>query len=343
MKKFQLFIAAVGLTLSLSAINVQAQCPIVPFAVVELFTSQGCSYCPAADVALNTVIAAEKTSGRNVICIAEHVTYWNSQWFDPFSDAQFSPRQTVYCQYMGVQKGTPEAFVNGKMVITPSPTVSSINSAINTQIAKAATAGVCLTLQSGANDPALNVSYDLSGAYAGNNLIVCLVEDNLVSKPNNGENAGATLNESGVSRVFKVTSISNATGTVSITPPANCVRANSQLVAYVQNPTTMAIYGATRGVDLGTATTGMQETADLSGINIYPNPATSFVTVAGKSNANVRYSISNVLGEEIKSGIIASNSTDFNERISVVDLSNGMYFLKVLHGDTSITKMLNKQ
>ena len=321
----------------------KAQCPLAPFAVVELFTSQGCSYCPAADEALDSVIAAEKNSGRNVICIEEHVTYWNGSWVDPFGDAQFSPRQTVYCQYMGVQKGTPECFVNGKTIVAPSPTIPGINTSVNTQLAAAATAGVCLTMLSAANDPVLNVAYNLSGNYTGANLIVCLVEDGLVSHPNAGENQGATLNESGVSRKFIITPISAATGTVSITPPANCVRSKSQIVAYVQNPTTMAIRGATRGIDLSAVTTAVENTEASVGMNVYPNPATSSVMVEGLSNADkVHYSLCNIMGAEVQSGDISSGNSTFSGKIELNNMSNGMYLLKVTDGEKTFIKKISK-
>ncbi len=332
-----LFLPALALTIGFQSQTASAQCPIVPFAVVELFTSHGCSYCPDAEEALDSVIQAEKTSGRNVICIAEHVTYWNGSWFDPFSDPQFSPRQTVYCQYMGVPKGTPEAFVNGKMIVAPSPTIPGINAAINTQLAAVASAGVCLTLQSPANAATLSVAYDLSGNYAGKNLIVCLVEDGLVTTPNAGENQGVTLHEDGVSRKFVVTPISASSGVVSITPPANCVRAHSQIVAYVQNPTNMVIYGATRGIDLASATTGVQDQALEESVVLYPNPATSEVTIGGTFSEQAQYAICNLLGAELTSGAVG------NGKISLNELAEGMYILKVSDGSSIFSRVLSKQ
>ena len=52
-----------------------------PRAVVELFTSQGCSSCPPADEYLG-----ELTQRADIIPLAFHVDYWNYiGWTDPFA------------------------------------------------------------------------------------------------------------------------------------------------------------------------------------------------------------------------------------------------------------------
>src|SRR5271163_4486447 len=57
--------------------------------VVELFTSQGCSSCPAADALLGELAARP-----NVIALAFHVDYWDSiGWRDRFEISDAGPRQ----------------------------------------------------------------------------------------------------------------------------------------------------------------------------------------------------------------------------------------------------------
>ena len=65
-------------------------------AVIELFTSEGCSSCPPADAWLNHL---QKAPGlwQRFIPIAFHVDYWDALgWIDPFENAAFSARQRAY-------------------------------------------------------------------------------------------------------------------------------------------------------------------------------------------------------------------------------------------------------
>lgn len=79
--------------------------------VVELFTSQGCSSCPAADKYLYEL------SGRgDIVALSFHVDYWNYMgWTDPFSRAENSQRQRAYKAAMGLRYVyTPQMVVDGQ-------------------------------------------------------------------------------------------------------------------------------------------------------------------------------------------------------------------------------------
>jgi hypothetical protein len=82
-----------------------------PKAVVELFTSQGCSSCPPAD-ALLTGLAQD----RDVIALAYHVDYWDYVgWKDTFAHTEFSDRQRAYAESWGSSRiYTPQMVVNGQ-------------------------------------------------------------------------------------------------------------------------------------------------------------------------------------------------------------------------------------
>jgi hypothetical protein len=79
-------------------------------AVVELFTSQGCSSCPPADALLGEL------AGRgDVIALGYHITYWDgAQWRDPLSRAGSTERQRAYDGHLtGGQVYTPQMVIEG--------------------------------------------------------------------------------------------------------------------------------------------------------------------------------------------------------------------------------------
>jgi len=84
-----------------------------PIVVLELFTSQGCSSCPPADILLDR---AKKQHPKNVFALSYHVDYWNYiGWEDPFSSKQFTAKQRYYNRKLGYQGNyTPEIVVNGR-------------------------------------------------------------------------------------------------------------------------------------------------------------------------------------------------------------------------------------
>jgi hypothetical protein len=80
--------------------------------VVELFTSQGCSSCPPADVFLG-----ELAKRRDVLALSWHVDYWDYiGWKDPFAQSAFTARQRNY-QRVLMQRYvyTPQMVVDGQL------------------------------------------------------------------------------------------------------------------------------------------------------------------------------------------------------------------------------------
>jgi len=81
-----------------------------PSAVVELFTSQGCSSCPPADAFL-----AELQGREDLVTLAYHVDYWDYiGWPDSFATKEHSDRQRAYAASWGSARVyTPQLIVNG--------------------------------------------------------------------------------------------------------------------------------------------------------------------------------------------------------------------------------------
>lgn len=81
-----------------------------PIGVVELFTSQGCSNCPKADRAIESLAQRD-----DVVTVAYHVDYWNYMgWQDTLSAKENTERQYGYAKTLGIKNVfTPQIVLNG--------------------------------------------------------------------------------------------------------------------------------------------------------------------------------------------------------------------------------------
>jgi hypothetical protein len=81
-----------------------------PRAVVELFTSQGCSSCPPADR-----LIGELARDPSIIALSMPIDYWDYLgWKDTLADSRFSARQKAYSLMRGDRDVyTPQVVVNG--------------------------------------------------------------------------------------------------------------------------------------------------------------------------------------------------------------------------------------
>src|ERR1043165_3540896 len=70
------------------------------FALLELYTSEGCSSCPSADILLPQLANIDS----NIITLSFHVDYWNRLgWNDKFSSAEFTDRQRQYVEQLHLE------------------------------------------------------------------------------------------------------------------------------------------------------------------------------------------------------------------------------------------------
>ena len=95
--------------------------------IVELFTSQGCSSCPPADMLLKDI--KSKYNDQHVYVLSYHVDYWNRLgWKDPFSKPEFSDYQRLYAaKFNSNSIYTPQLVVNGRIHFTGSNEYKAYN------------------------------------------------------------------------------------------------------------------------------------------------------------------------------------------------------------------------
>ena len=219
-------------------------------AVVELFTSEGCSSCPPADAALADLVRESATSKLPVFAIAHHVDYWNRLgWADPFSTASASRRQAIYSQTLGTEAYTPQVIVNGATDVLGSDR-RRLAAAVNASLARPASTTVDLKAQLTPKE-SIAVDYAVSSAAQGAVLNVAVVESGLSTQVPRGENAGRTLRHEHVARAFVTVPIdASKKGSVNVPLPPGVRRDQLTVIAFVQDGTTLAVKGAAAATPL---------------------------------------------------------------------------------------------
>ncbi len=173
---------AAAAALFVAAPAVGAEIRANPKAVVELFTSQGCSSCPKADA-----MFAELGERGDLIALAWHVDYWDYiGWPDTFGAKANSDRQRAYAQSLGSSRiYTPQVVVNGSKGV-----VGSRDGEVSGAIA-AARLELPVGLRLGGQMLEVSIAPRAGGAEA----IVWLVtfRDHSSVQIERGENAGKTV------------------------------------------------------------------------------------------------------------------------------------------------------
>ena len=161
-----------------------------PRAVVELFTSQGCSSCPPADR-----ILGELAKDPSIIALSMPIDYWDYLgWKDTLADARFSARQQAYSRVRGDRDVyTPQVIVNGSAHVVGSDR-TAIESAIDTTRGTDGVMSVPVSLTLAGKQ--LTVSVAASGNHAAaahGEVWICSISKAIPISILRGENGGREL------------------------------------------------------------------------------------------------------------------------------------------------------
>ncbi len=198
-------------------------------AVLELFTSQGCSSCPPADKLLGTYASQE-----NVVPLSFHVDYWDRLgWKDPFSSKEYSDRQRMYSSALKSDVYTPQLVINGQEEMIGSD-ANKLSGALQKIFSE--TPAATLSIKNAEeHEGKINISFDVSGIANNSVMNIAVLENKTTTPVKAGENGGATLTDYNVVRAFKtINQFNKGENKLAIDLPVSLDQKNRTLVLYVQ-------------------------------------------------------------------------------------------------------------
>jgi hypothetical protein len=175
--------------------------------LIELFTSEGCSSCPPADVLLGQLDRLQPVPSADAVVLSEHVDYWDDiGWKDPYSGRQFSLRQGDYAHHFRLEGPyTPQMIVDGVAQLIGSDEHEALRVIGNE--AKVAKIPVSLSVPhlQGTNSLVVHIEVKPTPSPAkpiSGQVLLALADDSDQSNVRRGENAGRTLRHVAVVRTL---------------------------------------------------------------------------------------------------------------------------------------------
>jgi len=214
------------------------------FALLELYTSEGCSSCPPADELLGRI--QNEYHDKNVYVLAYHVDYWDKQgWKDIFSSADFTKRQYDYAQFLGKEPiYTPQVIINGKTDYIGSQE-TSLRNGIKSAFSKPTLAS--LNLEASQNENSISVNYNVEGTSKNSRLLLAVVQKETKSNVKRGENANRVLTHYQIVRNLQSVDLNKIKkGTATIHLPKNYNAQDFEIIGFVQDMNSGAILGVKR-------------------------------------------------------------------------------------------------
>jgi hypothetical protein len=165
-----------------------------PRAVIELFTSQGCSSCPPADKLLG-----ELSSDPSLVALSLPIDYWDYLgWKDTLADPLHSARQRAYARSRGDrQVYTPQVVINGAVHALGSDR-AGIERAI-VQTARSSTS-MSVPIQASLADGNIQIAVSATDASGAAEVWLCGFAKQIPIAITRGENRGRTITYHNVAR-----------------------------------------------------------------------------------------------------------------------------------------------
>ncbi|GAA4099829.1 DUF1223 domain-containing protein [Mucilaginibacter panaciglaebae] len=214
------------------------------FAVIELFTSEGCSSCPPADELVAKV--QKEYQNEPVYILSFHVDYWNRLgWKDVYSNADYSKRQEAYAKSLHIPSVyTPQIVVNGSKEFVGSQD-GVLRNAIKAALHNTGSAQISLSniINSGTK---ITIHYHTVGTSKYSEVILALVQKSAQTNVKAGENKGHILSHVQIVRQMQRFAVGNKDGTTQLMLPKGVSSQNIEVIALVQDNACGQITGATK-------------------------------------------------------------------------------------------------
>ncbi len=241
------------------SIAVTVTSPSHRVALLELYTSEGCSSCPPADRFLNN-LKQEGISDKQIIPLAFHVTYWDYiGWKDRFAKPQYDARQRALA-HKNKQKTvyTPQFVLAGDDFRR----YAHFSDEVNKLVASKAQVSLSLTIDGAATNNQsidsrdeeihIRLTSDISAVKVkAVALYIAVVENNLNSDVRDGENEGEKMQHNYVVRQLSAPYLqSKSAGSLEqkhiIPLDPEWKKQDLSIVAFAENPDTGEILQAVK-------------------------------------------------------------------------------------------------
>ena len=203
------------------------------FAVVELFTSEGCEYCPPAHELLAKI--QKDNSTKQIYALAYHVDFWDREkWKDEFSNAEYSRRQVRYAEWLNVPViYAPQIVVNGKKEFLGTDELK-IRNLINELLI--ITPKARLSIDATQAHDKLIVNYRVEGGSENSQLQIAIVKRSSNGKVEKGKDLGHLFTHVQTVRGFHSETVAkDGKGSTSVTLPQGFNSEEWEVIAMIQD------------------------------------------------------------------------------------------------------------
>lgn len=202
-------------------------------AVVELFTSEGCSSCPPAEAYLG-----ELAQRPDVLALAFHVDYWDGLgWPDRFVIPEATPRQRGYARNLRLSSiYTPQVVIDGTGDFVGSDRARIVRALQGSRD------GVPVQIAVHEGSLAIELGAETLGRVGDVTLIA--FERSAVSSIGRGENSGRTLNEYNIVRAVRLLGQYHGRGQTLHAELSSLPKDATDVAIIIQAPGQSAVLGA---------------------------------------------------------------------------------------------------